>query len=133
MVRGFRIVAVLLAGLFLIGGGAVLEAANLTYSGRPVSGIVWWRLLVILAIASTLFYFWWRARLGYWWAYSRLRLFSIVFPVVAVGTSLIPGLYPRWMVVEQLLFSSLLIAVFALLSRPAFRAVYRRPGRSTPE
>ena len=42
--------------------------------------------MVIFAIAATLFFFWFRAQAGLWWAYSRLRLFSIVFPCVAIGT-----------------------------------------------
>lgn len=50
--------------------------------------------MVIFAIAATLFFFWFRAQAGLWSAYSRLRLFSIIFPCVAIGTCLIPGLYP---------------------------------------
>lgn len=128
--RIFGGVGWLLAALFLVGGGAVAQAAEVTARGGSVSTIVWWRLVVIAGIASTLFYFRWRARLGWWWAYSRLRLFSVVFPVVALGTSLVPGVYPRWMVIEQVVFSALLLVVFALLSREPVKTVYARPARS---
>jgi hypothetical protein len=125
----FTRVAWLLMAEFVIGAGAVIEAVTVSRSGGRVSPVVWWRLVVIFGIASTLFYFVWRARLGFWWAYSRLRLFSIVFPVVAVSTCLIPGLYPAWMVDEQLLFSAILLLVWRLLSSPHLRAAYPRPPR----
>lgn len=131
IVTAFRRVAWLLAALFLVGGGAVAEAVEVTATGGTVSTLVWWRLIVIFGIASTLFYFRWRARLGWWWAYSRLRLFSIVFPVVAVSTSLVPGLYPGWMVIEQLSFSALLLVVWWVLSREPVHTVYARPSRSS--
>lgn len=127
--RSFRQVGLLLALLLLIGGGAVAEAVTQVRGGGHVSGLVWWRLVVIFGIATTLFYFLWRARLGWWWAYSRLSLFSIVFPVIAVATCLVPGLYPTWMVVEQLAFSTVLLVVRWVLTRPHLRQAYARPGR----
>jgi len=125
----FTRVTRLLIAEFVIGAGAVVEAITLSRSGDHVSPVVWWRLVVIFGIASTLFYFVWRARLGLWWAYSRLRLFSLVFPIVAVSTCLIPGLYPVWMVAEQLLFSAVLLIVRQVLSTAHLRAAYARPPR----
>jgi len=126
----FTRVARLLVVEFVIGGAALVEAVALSRRGERVSPVVWWRLVVIFGIATTLFYFVWRARLGWWWAYSRLRLFSVVFPVVAVSTCLVPGLYPTWMVIEQLLFSAVLLVVWQVLSTPYLRQAYARP--STP-
>jgi hypothetical protein len=125
----FTRVTWLLLAEFVIGAGAVVEAISLSRTGDEVSPLVWWRLVVIFGIATTLFYFVWRARLGLWWAYSRLRLFSLVFPLVAIATCLIPGLYPRWMVAEQLLFSAVLLLIRQVLSTPHLRAAYARPTR----
>lgn len=125
--RTFRHVAGLLVVVFLLGSGAVGEAILQTVEGAPVSGIVWWRLMVIFLIAATLFYFLWRASLGLWWAYSRLRLFSVVFPVIAVTTCLIPGLYPAWMIAEQIAFSTVLVVIFRLLSARHLREGYTHP------
>jgi hypothetical protein len=125
----FTRVAWLLLAEFVVGGGALVEAVTLTRRGDVVPGRVWWRLLVIFGIATTLFYFVWRARLGYWWAYSRLRLFSLVFPLVAISTCLIPGLYPPWMIAEQVLFSAVLLVVRRVLSSAHLRSVYVRPAR----
>lgn len=126
VVRTFRAVGWLLVVELLLGSGAVGEAVEVTATGGDLSRVVWWRLLVILGIASTLFYFLLRARAGWYWAYSRLRLFSIVFPVIAVTTCLIPGLYPGWMIAEQLLFSVVLLVIWWLLSRDPVRSGYAR-------
>lgn len=126
--RSWTVLGWLIVLLVLLGGGAVGAALDITVTGGSVSRLVWWRLLVILAIATTLLYFRWRAQRGWWWAYSRLKLFSVVFPVIAIGTSLIPGLYPGWMVAEQIAFSSVLLCMFWLLSRPPLAAAYPKAG-----
>ncbi len=97
--------------------------------GGSVSGIVWYRLVVIFGLTATLFYFVWRAGRGFYWAYSRLRLFSMVFPVVALASSAVPGLYPSWMIVEQILFSVVLLAIAVVLSSAHMRAVFAKPVR----
>ncbi len=127
--RVFHFVAAILVVLFVVGASAVAEAIELTREGNTVSPVVWWRLLVIFAIAATLFYFWFRAQAGLWWAYSRLRLFSIVFPAIALTTCFIPGLYPDWMILEQVTFSALVLLMFTVLSGRRVRDAYRKPAR----
>ncbi len=114
----------------VLAAGAVGVALDVRDHGGTVSGIVWYRLVVIFALTATLFYFVWRAGRGFYWAYSRLRLFSIVFPVVAVVSSAIPGLYPSWMIVEQVAFSAVLIAIAVVLSSGHMRAVFAKPMRA---
>jgi hypothetical protein len=80
----------------------------------------------------TLFYFAWRAQLGFYWAYSRLRLFSKIFPVVTLVIAAIPGLYPFWMVTEQIVFSLILIGVADYLDSDHMRAAFPKPARSKP-
>ncbi len=129
-VATFRTVTRLLGVGLVVGGLAVVEAFWLHVVGSDVSRIVWMRLLVILGMTASLFYFIWRAKLGYWWAYSRLRLFSTIFPVVAVVTSAIPGLYPGWMIAEQIGFSALLVLVSLRLSTPHMKRAYAKPSRT---
>jgi hypothetical protein len=85
------------------------------------------RCFVVLGMTATLFYFVWRARLGYYWAYSRLRLFSRIFPVVTLVIAAIPGLYPIWMITEQILFSVVLIGVADYLGSDHMRAAFPKP------
>ncbi len=130
--RSFRVVGWLLVVVLVLGASAVGEAVLKTRQGVHESWIIWWRLVVIFLIATTLFYFLWRAAAGLWWAYSRLRLFSIVFPVVAIGTCLVPGLYPGWMIAEQVAFSLVLLVVWRVLSATHLREGFDR-ARRVPE
>ena len=113
----------------VLAAGAVGVALDVRDHGGSVSGIVWYRLVVIFGLTATLFYFVWRAGRGFYWAYSRLRLFSMVFPVVALASSAVPGLYPSWMIVEQILFSVVLLAIAVVLSSAHMRAVFAKPVR----
>jgi len=98
--------------------------------GNEVPLVVWLGLVVVLAMTMTLFYFAWRAQAGFYWAYSRLRLFSKIFPVVALVTAAIPGLYPLWMVTEQICFSLILLGIAEYLSTDHMREAYAKPPRA---
>jgi hypothetical protein len=119
VVRAFRSVTVLLAVGFVLGIATVVVALV----------AVWMRCLVVLAITTTLFYFLWRARAGWYWAFRRLQLFSRIFPIVALVLAAIPGLYPFWVVTEQILFAVLLIGVSDYLQSDVMRAAYPKPER----
>lgn len=121
-------IAVLLAVEVLLGVGAVVVVIVLTVRGSSVPWAVWMRSGVVLAITVTLFYFAWRAQRGYYWAYSRLKLFSKIFPVVTLVIAAIPGLYPLWMVTEQIVFSLILIGVSDYLSSDHMRAAFPKPS-----
>ncbi|WP_314146370.1 hypothetical protein [uncultured Leifsonia sp.] len=126
--RAFVVISWLLVAELLIGVAAVAVATVLTLQGARVPFAVWMRSVVVLGMTVTLFYFAWRAQKGYYWAYSRLRLFSKIFPVVTLVIAAIPGLYPLWMVSEQILFSLILIGVADYLDSDHMRAVFPRPG-----
>jgi cation transport ATPase len=124
----FVAVTWLLAAELLIGTAALAIPVMLEMR-REVPLVVWMRLVVVLAMTVTLFYFAWRAQRGYYWAYSRLRLFSKIFPIVALVTAAIPGLYPVWMVTEQIFFALILLGIAEYLSTDHMRAAYPKPAR----
>jgi len=126
--RAFTVIAWLLVVELLIGLAAVVVAVSLATGGADVPFAVWMRSVVVLGMTVTLFYFAWRAAKGYYWAYSRLRLFSKIFPVVTLVIAAIPGLYPLWMVTEQIVFSLILIGVADYLDSDHMRASFPRPG-----
>jgi cation transport ATPase len=127
--RVFVAVTWLLAAELLIGTAALAIPVMLNMR-HEVPWIVWMRLVVVLAMTLTLFYFAWRAQRGYYWAYSRLRLFSKIFPIVALVTAAIPGLYPLWMVTEQIFFALILLGIAEYLSTDHMRAAYPKPTRA---
>jgi hypothetical protein len=128
--RAFTAVTWLLVAEFAIGIGAVVFAIVLALGHVPVPWAVWMRTVVVLGMTATLFYFGWRARLGYYWGYSRLLLFSKIFPVVTLVLAAIPNLYPLWMVTEQIVFSLVLIGVADFLGSDHMRAAFPKPPRS---
>ncbi|MGO3885217.1 MAG: hypothetical protein ACTJHU_02875 [Mycetocola sp.] len=129
--RAFRWIFWLLGVELVIGVGAVGIAAALAVDGEPVPLAVWMRTVVVLGMTVTLFYFAWRAALGWRWGYSRLRLFSQIFPVITLVMAAIPGLYPTWMVTEQIVFSLIMIGIADFLTSDHMRAMYRAPSPSS--
>lgn len=111
----------------LVGLGAVVVAVWLAGSGADVPFAVWMRTVVVLGMTVTLCYFTWRAALGWRWAYQRLRLFSKIFPVITLVMAAIPGLYPGWLITEQILFSLVMIGIADFLTSDHMRAAFRIP------
>ena len=125
----FVAVTWLLAIELLLATGALAVPVLLGMRDQ-VAMVVWMRLLVVLAMTITLFYFAWRAQHGYYWAYSRLRLFSKIFPIVALVTAAIPGLFPLWMVSEQIVFALVLLGIAEYLSTSHMREAFAKPPRA---
>lgn len=130
--RSFIGIFVILGGELLIGLIAVVIAIVLAASGDTVAWAVWFRSFAVLAITATLLYFALRAVRGWYWAYSRLRLFSRVFPIVTLTIATIPGLYPLWMTVEQIIFSLLMVGVGDILTSDHMRDAFPKPPRRPP-
>lgn len=125
--RAFTAITWLLVVELLLGLAVVVVAVVLVSTGTELPWAVWMRSVVVLGITATLFYFAWRAQKGYYWAYSRLRLFSKIFPVVTLVLAAIPNLYPLWMVTEQIIFSLILIGVADYLDSDHMRASFPKP------
>ncbi len=96
---------------------------------RWVQRILAAEVLVVLLMTLTLFFFSWRARAGYYWGYQRLRLFSRIFPVISLNVATILGLYPYWMVIEQIIFAILMIGIADFLSSDHMHDAYPSPRR----
>ena len=126
-------VATGITAAFALDVSAVLLAVLRTELGSQLSWVIWSRLVMISLLTASLFYFVWRAQRGWWWAYSRLRLFSLIFPAVAVATCLVPGLYPTWMIVEQLVLAGILLVVASLLNSRHLRSAYVKPGSASED
>lgn len=126
--RVFVTVTVLLVVELILGTSALVVPVMLGMR-QEVPWVVWMRLTVVLAMTLTLFYFAWRAQRGFYWAYSRLRLFSKIFPIVALVTAAIPKLYPPWMVAEQICFALVLLGIAEYLSTDHMREAYAKPAR----
>lgn len=123
--RAFRWILWLLLAELVIGIAAVVIALALAANGESVPFSVWMRAVIVLGMTATLFYFAWRASLGWRWAYQRLRLFAQIFPVITLVLAAVPGLYPAWMVTEQIIFSLIMIGIADFLTSDHMRQVFR--------
>ena len=128
--RAFIAITWLLVVELLIGIAAVVVAVVIVAQGAALPWSVWMRSVVVLGMTTTLFYFSWRAQKGYYWAYSRLRLFSKIFPVITLVLAAVPNLYPFWMVTEQIIFSLILIGVADYLDSDHMRSSFPKPRGS---
>lgn len=127
--RAFQWVYWILLAEVAVGVAAVTTAVVLQTGGAEVPFAAWFRGVVVLLMTLTLFFFAWRARHGYYWGYQRLRLFSQIFPVVTLVVATVPGLYPYWMVVEQIVFAVLMIGVADVLTNDHMRVAFASPKR----
>jgi hypothetical protein len=125
--RAFAWITWLLVFELVLGFGAVVYAVLIARAGEPVPFAVWMRTIVVLGMTVTLFYFYWRATKGFYWGYQRLRLFTQIFPVITLVMAAIPGLYPVWMITEQIVFSLVMIGVGDFLTGDHLREVFRKP------
>ncbi len=126
--RAFAWIWALLGVEVLLGIGAVVVALVIAGSGGSVPFAVWMRTVVVLGMTVTLCYFTWRASIGWRWAYQRLRLFAQIFPIITLVMAAIPGLYPVWMITEQIVFSLIMIGIADFLTSDHMRAAFRRTG-----
>jgi len=124
--RAFAWIMWLLMVELILGIGAAVFAVMLATAGDPVPFAVWMRTFIVLAMTVTLFYFAWRASRGWYWAYSRLRLFAQIFPVITLVMAAIPNLYPAWMITEQIVFSLIMIGIADFLTSDHMRDAYKK-------
>ncbi|WP_125615846.1 hypothetical protein [Specibacter cremeus] len=127
--RAFRGVQWILAAEVVVGLSAIVIAAVLQASGTQVGFAGWFRGVVVLLMTLTLFFFAWRAQQGYYWGYQRLRLFSQIFPIITLIVATIPGLYPYWLVIEQIVFAVLMIGIADFLTSDHMRDAFPSPKR----
>lgn len=124
--NGFRAIRWILTAEIVVGVVALVIAVINLLNGTPDNLAVWMRGLVVLGLTLGLGYFALRAGEGWYWAYMRLRLFSRIFPTVTLVIAAIPGLYPFWMVIEQIVFSLLMIGVGDIATSDAMRTAFAK-------
>ena len=124
--RGFRAIRWILTAELVVGAAALVIAFVNLMDGTPDNLAVWMRGVVVLGLTVGLGYFALRAGQGWFWSYSRLRLFSRIFPTVTLVIAAIPGLYPLWMVIEQIIFSLLMIGIGDIATSDAMRTAFAK-------
>lgn len=122
--RALRTICWILGAEIVIGATALVITLMDLLGGVHDHPAVWLRGLVVLGLTVSLGYFVHRAGEGWYWAYLRIRLFAWIFPLVTLATAALPGLYPAWMVVEQVVFAALMIGIAVLTSSAPLRTAF---------
>ncbi|AAO44330.1 MAG: hypothetical protein NKF39_01570 [Tropheryma whipplei] len=100
-------------------------------SGLFVHPVSAYRSAVLLCLSLGSLYFVLRARLGYVWAFGRLRLFAKIAPLIALATLAFSGLYPSWeFKLEQVLFSVILFTSSIVLESRRLIWVFFCPAKT---
>jgi hypothetical protein len=126
-VRGIR----LLLMLYLVATAATLVFVYAERDDdRLVDSEVWTHAVIVFAFAVLLLGVVRRVGTGNARALLRLRIISVVIPVVSVVLVALPDLFPTWMRIEQAGYAVLLTVVAWLARSRALGAVVRIHARS---
>ncbi|QIK62149.1 hypothetical protein G7068_02235 [Leucobacter viscericola] len=115
----------ILAFELLLGLAGLGIAMVVATSGTPQPTAVWVRTAIGLFLTALTLYYAWKASQGSIWAYRRLRALTIGLPIITMLIAMIPGFYPTWMIIEQILFSIGMITAAAILLNTHMRETYR--------
>ncbi len=111
--RVFRAVKIVVAGYLALGVIELLIVVGLAVTGHggAVNSLMWGRSGGVIASGLVSLWFTAAASRGRRWAYLRIRIISIVMPVVIVGLMIIPGVAPLWFKIVQLACAACLALV----------------------
>ncbi|WP_310725263.1 hypothetical protein [Streptomyces sp. N2A] len=113
--RDFDTVKRLVAAYGALSAAVLITVAVLATTGHPVTSFMWGRSGGVLASAAVIYWMTVLAARGTRWAYVRVRILSVLMPIVIVGVDLIPGICPPWFALIQAA-SALPLAAAAFVS-----------------
>jgi len=106
---------------------AVLAAVAVrALTGHPVTSFLWGRSAGVLASAAVTYWLTVLAARGARWAFLRVRVISVLMPLVIVGVDLIPGLCPAWFALVQATCALAVGAAAFVVNGPLLRAAFRQ-------
>lgn len=124
--RWSRIVKSLVAGYFALGLAGLLVGLVLTEQHHAVNSAVWIRSGAMLFSAGLLYRFLVLAEQGKRRELLRVRIVSVLIPLVVVGLVVMPDGYPVWMKVQQVLAGLSVAGIAVLVNWPRPKLVAAR-------
>jgi cytochrome bd-type quinol oxidase subunit 2 len=115
-----------LIGWYLALSTATLVAVVLLrHDASVVDDAVWTRTVIVVASAMLTYLFAARAARGSRGAFRRLRIVTAVMTVAIAVITVLPGVFPVWLRVEQFVCGLLLLAVLIVVNGRDVRALFR--------
>lgn len=124
--RWSRIVKSLVAGYFALGLAGLLVGLVLTEQHHAVNSAVWIRSGAMLFSAGLLYRFLVLAEQGKRSSLLRVRIVSVLIPLVVVGLVVMPDGFPVWMKVQQVLAGLSVAGIAVLVNWPRPKLVAAR-------
>lgn len=123
-VAALRVVTALVStyvALSVLTVGAIVVMRNNT---AEVTDAVWTRAIIVVGTALLMLSFAARAARGSRRSYRRLRILPIVMVVAIVVIVAIPGAFPLWLKIEQVVCAVLLTVVAVIVNGRAMRCAF---------
>ncbi|MFG3114646.1 hypothetical protein ACGF4C_09635 [Streptomyces sp. NPDC048197] len=122
--RDFGTLKKLVAAYGALSSAVLITVAVLAMTGHPVTSFLWGRSGGVLASAAVIYWMTVLAARGTRWAYLRVRILSVLMPIVIVGVDLIPGICPPWFALIQAAAALPLAAAAFVSNGPRLRAAF---------
>ncbi|UZJ32767.1 hypothetical protein [Streptomyces endophytica] len=114
----------LVAAYGALSAAVLITVAVLALTGHAVTSFMWGRSGGVLASAAVIYWMTVLAARGTRWAYLRVRILSVLMPIVIVGIDMIPGICPLWFALIQAASAVPLAAAAFLSNGPQLRAAF---------
>lgn len=99
----------------------LVTVAVLALTGHTVTSFMWGRSAGVLASAVVFYWLTVLAARGARWACLRVRILSVIMPLVIIAVDTAPGICPTWFAMVQ-----------ATCALPLASRIPRRPARDQP-
>ncbi|MEE4419308.1 hypothetical protein [Streptomyces bugieae] len=122
--RAFGTAKKLVAAYGALSAAVLITVAVLALTGHQVTSFMWGRSGGVLASAAVIYWMTVLAARGTRWAYLRVRILSVLMPIVIVGIDMIPGVCPLWFALIQAVSAVPLAAAAFLSNGSQLRAAF---------
>ncbi|WP_030678607.1 hypothetical protein [Streptomyces rimosus] len=122
--RAFRTAKMCVGVYGALSAAVLLTVVVLAATGHEVTSFMWGRSAGVLASAAVTYWLTVLAARGARWAYLRVRVISVVMPVVIVAIDLIPGALPAWFIAMQAVCALAIGATAFIVNGSELRAAF---------
>ncbi|MGW0804317.1 hypothetical protein [Nonomuraea sp. NPDC002799] len=122
--RAFGRTKVLIAAYGALSAAVFITVVILAVTAHTVTSFMWGRSAGVLASAAVTYWLTILAARGARWAYTRVRIISIVMPFAIIAVDLIPGVTTAWFVMMQATCALAIAAAAFIINGSLLRAAF---------
>lgn len=127
--RAFGAVRKFVAAYGALSVAVLAVVVILSVNGGEVTSFMWGRTGGMFASAVVTYWLTVLAARGTRWAYTRVRIISVIVPIAIVAVDSIPGALPPWFVAMQIAGALTLVPTAFIVNRSELRAAFPKRAR----